>query len=569
MKKRRISTLIMVGSLLLAENSFSQASARDQDEDANSEESDSQISGGFEAPSLTIRLELAGSSGELGNKEDAKKAKAQWRKVCKLLGTSLKVGGGAWGSGGFSSFTCRDSRSSSKKMKEPWILNVKRIETDVEVSLIQNSRDGEDPIEYYRQRLPHSEDFMQFLEDEEFIDLVAFAVMDHLPFLMKIEAKKDGDVDSELRVRYPRIGGSRARKFVLVEPPKELTIYTMEYDGKTGLYSARVLGAAKLEKMEPADPETIRKNRGKRNANQGYAYYKLDTAGAKAANLGGVWAHNAQGRGRRSVELTKAVAAANAQLTESSKNGDLGSLLEGGYDLLTNALLDTAASGYIGVRYGKQILAGDPLLAKTSFFGLLTEIRGGPLGGLRIYYDVMPEAKAKEDDLETKIGWSRTIFGTSLGFDPGFLFDRVDVTPKIGMWTLSATLPTEKNEAGTTVSTSDFKFKKQFSFGIEAGLEWNSNFYLVRTWYGFDMALSLGKFGGSAVKSNRFGLDTFLNTGPRFSILGADLKTTLLMFVMYESIELSSPSANKSETGEISGITYDGGYAGLGLAISW
>lgn len=562
-----ISTCLILGNLFLA----GALRAQEQGDEVDEEESQHEGAAEFVPPPLTIRLEMPDLAEKKASKEDQKKSKNQWRKVCKLLGSALKVGGGAWGVGGFSSFSCKDSRSASKKSKEAWVLGIKKIESEIEFLLTFKSGERKDTLEIVRLRYAFDDNYLQFMEDEEFIDLVSVAIMDQLPYLMSIELRKDSDEESMIRVRYPRIGASRERKFPLVEPPKELVVYSMEMDEKTAQYSTRVLGGAKLEKMEPASAEAIRKNRGNRSANQGYAFYKLDASAEKAARNGRVWAHNAKGRGRRGQELSKSIANANALMIESNKNGDLSSLLEGGYDLLTNALLDTAASGYIGVRYGKQILAGDPLLAKTSFFGLLAEIRGGPLGGLRIYYDVMPEAKAEVDGLETKIGWNRLIFGTSLGFSPGFLVDRIDITPKLGMWTLSATLPTEKNEKGEAVAVSNFKFKKQFSFGVEAGLEWSSTFYLLRTWYGFDMALSLGKLGGSAVKSNRFGLDTFLNTGPRFSVFGADLKTTLLMFVMYESIELSSPSAKKGEavSGEISGITYDGGYAGLGLAISW
>ena len=520
---------------------------------------------------LEIRFESTVTEKTNPSKESAKKRKSQWRKVCKSLGNTLKVGGGAWGSGGFTTFTCKESPSKSKKKKSSWVLTLKQSDTEIVATVHHLSDRSAEPVEFAKQQFAYSEDFLLFLEDEEFVDMIALSIMDQLPFFMSIQLRKDEADETIFRARYPRVGGSRERKFPLILPAKELTFYTLEVDEKTGLFKSRVAGTAKLERLEPTGESARRKNRGKRNAIEGYAYYKLDDQAVKSARVGRLWGHNSQGRSRKSVETSKSIGVASTKLIDSASKGNLNSLLEGGFDLLTNALLDTAASGYVGIRYGKQILAGDPLLAKTSFFGLLSEIRGGPLGGLRIYYDYLPTATNNLDGFKTSIGWSRLIFGTSLGFNPGFLFDRIDITPKIGMWSLSATLPTEQNEEGITIGVSDFKFKKQLSFGVEAGVEWQSPIYLLRTWYGFDMALSLGKYGGSAVKSNRFGLDSFVNTGPDFSVFGANLKTALLLFVIYESVELSSPQVKNSpaDAGEISGITYDGGYAGLGLAISW
>lgn len=508
-----------------------------------------------------------------GNDEKSTEAMTQkWLNVCKSIGQTLKPGAGPWNAGAFKKTRCTFGDKSAKGKPTDWLLAFKQTDVAIEVSLSYRSEAAQ-TVTYATMSLSGPQVFLDYVQDEEFIDLIVMTLMDQMPFFMQIapsQVEMDGK-DAVLSARYPRIGASRERKFKLNPPPKELTLYTLEMDAETGRFNSRVVGRAKLDELEPVDAKTMQKNRGKRNAPQGWAHYVLDAEAAKVTLNRRVWAHSSEGRGRRAKELSGSAAAASHLMTERAKDGELTDLLESGFDTFTNALLDTAASGYVGLRYGKQILTGDELLSKTSFVGLLTEVRGGPLSGLRVYYDVLPETSVERDGFETSIGWNRLIFGTSFTYNPGFLVDKLDLTPKLGVWTLNAVLPTEETAAGQVAATSRFEFKRQFGFGVEAGAELSSDWYVVRGWYGFDMALSLGKIGGSSVKSSRFGVDAFMTAGPTFEVLGASLKTAILAFMFYESVELekTGKSAESTAAGEISGISYDGGYAGLGAAISW
>jgi hypothetical protein len=330
-----------------------------------------------------------------------------------------------------------------------------------------------------------------------------------------------------------------------------------------------VVGRAKLAEVKELSPRERRKLKGrKRYENAGHAQWDLSEI--DTTNFKGAWIHGSNGPGAQSAKLAKIFAAANEKMTEASESGELEKFLNGGYNFLTSALLDTAASGYVGLRYGKQVLAGDELLSKTSFFGLLVEMRGGPLEGLRVYYDKMPKVASVNNGFGTQISWSRLILGKSWGWSPGFLVDRVDLTPKIGIWSLSATLPITFAEDGVSaVGVQTFETDRALGLAIEGGLEWISTWYLLRMWGAFDTALNFGRIGAAGVTSQRFGVDTYLTAGPEINLFGVPFKTALLGFFLFESIELSQKPDKNNLEDQIVGIGYQGGYAGLGGVLSW
>jgi hypothetical protein len=250
--------------------------------------------------------------------------------------------------------------------------------------------------------------------------------------------------------------------------------------------------------------------------------------------------------------------------------------MEGRKDLL-NQILDTAASGYVGVRYGREVLLGSgalgKLINKTSMFGLLLEIRGGPVKGLRYYYDVLPRTSTSlpgiNGPVDTTIQFSRHVVGFSWDIKMPFMVDKLTIDPKIGMWSFNATLPVTSDSQGRVAQVGDFNLGRTFSLGLDIGLEELADWYTVREWYGVNTGYSIIK-SGAKVTSNRFGVDAYFTGGPDLPIFGVTFKSAILAFFFYESVDLTrNVTAAENGPATITGVSYKAGYAGLGLALSW
>ncbi len=92
------------------------------------------------------------------------------------------------------------------------------------------------------------------------------------------------------------------------------------------------------------------------------------------------------------------------------------------------------------------------------------------------------------------------------GFGLGISNLRVDLIPKIGVWSFDSILPATFDESGRVETTAAFSLSRKFSGGGEVGLESEFGSFLMRAWYGVDVAFSLfGLLGTQSVTSNRFG----------------------------------------------------------------
>jgi hypothetical protein len=295
--------------------------------------------------------------------------------------------------------------------------------------------------------------------------------------------------------------------------------------------------------------------------------YVIDEEATAALAKGPLWAQNSAGPGTRTSDL----AAAAWDAAEAAGTYAHGSTA----DRAAQSVRDTVASGYVGLRYGAALPKGDPLLSKTRFFGLLLEIRGGPLDGLRYYYDKLPEAAATQPSaagtpIQTSIGWSRHEIGYSFSFSPGLLADEISLTPKLGIWNFDAVSVIERDSAGNVVATQDFKVGRALSLGVELGATWLSRWYTLRPWVGYDRGIPLIK-NGESVSSMRGGIDAFLPVGPPFRVGGASFKTALLIFALSEKVTLADPAAASAPPteAEVETYSYAATYFGGGIALSW
>lgn len=490
--------------------------------------------------------------------------KTVWTTACAAIGRSLLVGEGPWGMGAFASFSCwlDDKKISGSAKGKPWTLEYK--ETDAGVSLVISDAESRKMSEV---KYAPSDFSAYFFEDSEFVDLLAMKLLDGLPFMGCI---RKGALATEDRFsgRYPRTFGKSGRRYPIVLPPKYLMGYRLERSKSGEVFRARVAGVVAQSSIDPdnAAPEASPKKTEKRT--EPVVHWHANPELVTSNKTGFVWLHNAAGRDQMGVSLQAGINQAQKALSDAVDEG----MLSGVFSKLKKGIRATTASGYVGVRYGPQVLSGDKLLSKTAFFGLIGEVRGGPLEGVRFYYDKLPQATVVQDGFDTSIAWGRFIVGKSFGLKLAKFADRLDLTPKLGVWNFHLKYPIKFNADETVSETGTFDLDRALSFALEAGVEWTSSWYILRTWYSFDGAAIISKVGSKRVTSNRAGLDTYWATGPKFSLFGASFKTMLLGFMTYEHLGITNTSTNETLTegqSEITDLAINSGYLGLGLALSW
>jgi hypothetical protein len=502
------------------------------------------------------------------DKKALAKRQEKAKDACQSLGKALQVGRGPWGFGAFSTFVCyRDNKVvSGKARKTDWSLIILDTEKNASFTLMAGNKIVAEV------KIQPSEFTFQILSDNEFIDLLAYSLLDSMPMGLNVTKASMKKTTTKFLGRYWRAGDASNFKYKMPPPPEEIILYHLRKNDKNGRFVSQVVATAKVNKL--TKPKA--KKDGKRDILVGGSVlYEADSSIAADIGKNSLWGQNAAGPGGRQAELKTIIDEAHLQLDAAAKDGSLDEFLHSQDGGITKFLLATTASGYVGLRYGLQVLPGDSIISKTNLFSLLLEIRGGPVKGLRYYYDKIPKTVSKKElsdgtEDESSIESARHVLAYSFGFDPGFLVDRVTIDPKLGMWSFNASLPSNLDDDGVPREIIDFTLGNTLSLALEIGTELQSDWYTLRGWYAIDTGFSVLKKGGT-VTSNRFGIDAYFTAGPQFSLLGLPVKTALLAFYVYEAVTLKNGDNIPSEDGEekISEVPYSTGYAGGGIALSW
>jgi hypothetical protein len=400
------------------------------------------------------------------------------------------------------------------------------------------------------------------LQDKEFVDLLALSLLESLPAAGVVNQESERLQGDQLFVRPVRKEQSAKLKYSYPAIPSKLIFFRLQWDKRAGLWKSEVVGFANLT-----------------SAKKEAAYYKLDESVDIALKSGPLFLHNIDGPIKASDRWSTPLSDSVMLLDKVVASGKFSDFMKGMEFNLLDTLLSSTASGYVGFKYGVQVLptAGElgVLLGKTRLISVLAEIRSGPVKGLRYYYDKLPETKAavtltdgRSD--EQYIGFARHILGYSFGLDFDSIIDRVTVDPKLGLWTFNARLPVLLSEDGSVARLENFNLGPTYSVAIEFGLENVSDWYVIRTWAGMDTGFSLVKTGGK-ISSYRFGIDAFLTAGPEIPFFGIPLKTTWVLFYVFDHLDIRSQESRELAVGEeiINGLEYDAAYAGAGLALSW
>ncbi len=513
-------------------------------------------------------------SEKIPDKKAAKAVEKDFKNACNNLGKAMLLGKGPCGVGIFSSFSCsvNGKKISGKVSKAVWKMSI----INKKSGSIFDLKKGETPMANLN--LPYSETSMMVLRDPELIDLIAYQLLEQMPYAIYINAKKVKEPNLTVTFRHWQTSETKSFKYKVPDPPSELTIYTLQWDQEQSVYRTSILGVATLKQTLKPKVQT-KKVKGKSISylKGGSVIYTIPKDVLEQLKKGPAWAHSSQGPGANNEELTKFATNAKNEIDGFAKNDRLEQFLAGKTGLVDN-FLESAASGHVGIRYGLQVLPAEGelgrLLDDTSLFNLVAEFRGGPLKGVRYYYDKLPESKMNLNGsdggvVKARLAFARHVIGYSWDFQFPFLIDRITVDPKIGVWTFNAFLPVSQDENGLVTKSQEFNLGSTATVAIEIGGEIIGSWYTLRGFYANDAGFSLIKQGARVV-SNRFGGDAFFKAGPTFTLFEVPFKTALLGSFIYESVSIRR-GVGEIEDGntEITGIVYSVGYAQGGVAISW
>ena len=460
--------------------------------------------------------------------------RTNFKAVCLKLGNSLTAGSGIYGYGFARTFSCFDGSkilySNKDSQLSRWLLVLSDNKDKVELTLYYLFAKG--PAgrrQVAKSVLPPSTGTLKILRKRPVLDLVVLDLVSQTPFMRSLDLVAD---NKSFKAR----SRPATSKEAVPEPPRSFKIIRAVAKAD-GLFDIVPIGAADMTE----------------ESGGGNYVWKI-TLPEKLDTADSYWAYNDSDRSKTRSAVRGMLEKKLAPLDLSWGKAAVG---------FANAF----ASGYIGVRYGKSIMKGEELYAKSAMTGVFMEWRGGPLEGARFYYDAAVRTEVKDAfGNEFHISWSRPSVGMAFGFDLRGFVDRLDVTPKIGRMNFDGLLPAQSSFDSNVMIPTRFVVQKATSLGLEVGLETHSFRNLTRLWGGYDFA-GLGK--SDRYTSLRGGLDTYFDL---IEFGSSDL--SLLLFALGERISLSRKVNTEAEvptgTGELlKELAYNLGYVGAGFTVSF
>ena len=550
---------------------------------------------------LTIWIREKKDPGDWGFSE-LKRTSAAWTKTCVSIGKSLLAGKGPWGTGFFSGFSCfHDKRLIlGKDRAVDWSYNIHLSGTKVLIQVARggvlmddrmvaeaetgpkkksgDAQDQESPFEedddlqqveqaenkkpgpdqkvavddlkevgegfpmsdVFKLSLQKAEYAPWVLFDEHIRTYLALGISDEMPAAMALPRRsvdwKSGTVNLS-KLALPNVPK-------IMPPYEAAVIYHLDYDMEQGLWRPTVISYAKRAKMKTKEPARV-------------LYRLAKVRPEKISRSKMVYLHNFGGPGRRHDHYQKQI---SERIAVVEKNPPGSGVFAQAGQVVLDSLVDTLAAGYVGFRYGHPMVSGKEFISKAQMYGILGQVRSGPLAGLRIYFDLIPEVEEDIGGEKYKYGWNRTTLGWSFGYNLGFVFDRIDFTPKLGVWNIDAELPVS---SGSNVFTKvPVKIDYGLAVGGEIGAEMVWSWAMFRLWGSSELGISLTGGSSSSVTSTRGGLDTWIE-GPG---IGGPFHVSFLLFSAYESVTVKKDTTTENIPLELS---FSQIYTGAGLSLSW
>ena len=480
---------------------------------------------------LTIFLQANGRHGTTKNPAYEEK----WREACSNLKTYFENPQGRFGHGPFAVVRCREAVTTlddirSDKPQPSWAMQV--IDSDKHSGIEIYYLGTESPRVEAAQLGNASEKFLDGLTHKKVVAPLSLLLQDRLPMFSLVRMTSDDA--RQIEVESP----------LLPDPvPQEFMLYTLAFDAANDRWAVIPVGMIKSESHG-----LTREIKWKLRVHQG-SFEKGQM----------LFAHNALGRGK------------GGDATEGRLSSLLGRF---GVKMLAAELMTALSENLSGMRYGYHLLSSSDVVGRSNMLSLFTEVRAGPLKGLRFYYDEAPKVTDTASDGEqVYFGWSAVNIGWAFGMSlPEWLApiaNRFDLQPKIGIVTLDTKLA-GFDEYGE-VHTDKFEIKNAAIYGFEAGLERDfSQTAMLRGWTG--ILYSWSELGIAQTKfiSLRSGLDVYRDLG---TIGPLRLKGLLFgsMEKLWISKHFTTPknNANIDRSTLITDLSYQLIFCGAGVTIAW
>lgn len=512
--------------------------------------------------------------------------KIDLRTICKRIGRGFLLGQGYWETGFARNVTCYqnqkiiDSIGTTEADNFEVLVTVKDVSSNVVFGIGQRNLDGIfSPFKDAQIELPINKWTTTIIADEDFSLLIAYSLVDSCPFIGKFVTGSIDPKKNRIKKLLSTWRNIAITKFDQPKAPKGLTFYKLKKPRATPAFFAEHFCDARLATLKRKRVKIQGKGSSTTQITSmaDYQITQSSCAGLKQFSTDKVFVHTELGPGGNKEANLLLINTAYKRLFAAADSGLLERLLSEGYGSIANLIYATTASGYTGFRLGYQLLKGknsrDKMLDGAQMYGLLVEVRAGPMEGLKFYYDKFPMVREQSSESQSShLEWSRFVVGKSFILSLPYFVNKVELTPKIGRIFLASKLPIEFDSDGKTVSTQQFEIRNQPSFSIEAAVERAAEFYTARLWYATDQALSfLPVLGSSSISAQRFGVDYFLNSGLTFNLSDSDLTFNVLGFSFYENLTIEDLKLKNLDAGEVavSAVSLRTAYAGIGFILNW
>ena len=364
-------------------------------------------------------------------------------------------------------------------------------------------------------------------EQAAFRNLLARYFFDILPIGAIVTVVDEGIVKiSDLGVAYP----------------EKALLYELSFLDDNAIWLPNVV--AELERIDGAEEESNSRYKvlsGKIHVLEGRRYF------LKASS----------GRGAQSNEIK-----------ERLSNLEIGS---GPLSVVSSLLIDSLGSNYLGLRLGHSVISSNPVLSKTYEFTLFSEIRSGPLNGLRFRYDKAPGATNINMGQDEYLSWSRFALGWAFAYEPSNLIvgllNRVDFVPNIRMVDLEASFVFGRS-FNQISQTFDISAKSLIDFSVELGAEYSANAWRFRVWAHTNIPGLQFNNQGKKLTSIKGGLDIYYE----LYSLPKGLVVHVLAYGGIEQLSLSKTGDSADQARSIfdlSEIQYNFPIGGIGTTVSW
>lgn len=497
---------------------------------------------------------------------DGDPASTLWGRFCPELAAGLMAGEGAMGAGVFSKVTCLDPGAAAPK-DVPWRVIVRSGSDAMALSVryvtgMSKATKKTPAMERFflvsRFILPPSPNGLVGLAEEGVAAMVATRLLDGMPmewWFTKAELLKDGR--TIVRAVVPKW-------MEMARVPRDLTLFRLSLDASRQLWMPEFIARARLGEdiPEEATSETDENEDESDEETQSIAWVVPANAAA-LINDGGLWAKGSAGRDGLSQDDELAIRDVYVPRVFGHGSGDI---------LMNSGWVDGDRQNRVGMRYGRSLIPGSAFIRQQQLIGAFVDIQHGPMAGWRLFMDRVPTVNTTELGVDVSIGSDRYLIGFALTLAPGGIVKRIEITPRVGYWSLSAVLPTAQDPDTGALQTESFVVTRAGSFGLETGVELGGLSLVgsqTRLWFSIDRGMNLAGTSSGSAQAMRYGVDLWRPLMVIWKPGATDVRLLGHGFVFGESVSLNGGDGTSDSGYSVSAFQYNNAVAGLGLGVTW